>query len=127
MAGNAPSVLDQWIEDLKRMGGVPAEVAQVVATEGLKFIRANVSAGVGPDGTPWPKKKDGSTALQAAGQGVTSAAAGPIAIFRLLPPWVYHHFGAGDNPVRRILPFGAMPAKLGNAVRQGIIPPWKKR
>ena len=118
--------LDQMIEKLRSLDTFVPEAMPSVAKSVEAQIKRTVNAGQAPDGTPWPDKKDGGKALKNASSAITTRVVGTSIVVELKGVEVFHHFGAGV-PKRQIIPQGAMPEKLGNAIRLGLVDPWKKK
>jgi hypothetical protein len=83
-------------------------------------LSATIAAGTDSNGKAWPKKQDGSLALRNAKAAVEVRAAGPNVIVELSGVEVFHHYGAGDNPERAIIP-KELDEKLGQAIRRGAV------
>lgn len=123
MAGEAKAIakLDEWVNRLRTTGqaveAAAVEVAGLLQTEAEAAVREQRSM----DGTKWPPTKEGTPALRNAAANIETKARGSVVQMILTGHHVYHHFGAGRSPRRPILPMGGTPAKLGNAIRLGIV------
>ena len=117
----AMATLDAWIQSLRTVGESLDEAAQSVAevlqSEAAVAVREQRSM----DGYPWPPTKAGTPALVNAPSHIVTKARGRVVQMVLSGHDVYHHFGAGRVPRRPILPIAGVPAKLGNAIRLGIV------
>lgn len=123
MADNTQALasLDDWIQRLRTAGETIPEAAQVVA--GILETEAGVAVREQRcmDGTPWPPTQAGTPALVNAPSHIETKARGSVVQMVMTGHDVYHQFGAGRVPRRAILPIAGMPAKLGNAIRAGIV------
>ncbi len=120
------AALERMIAFARSMGTLARDAAPHAARYVEASLRATAAAGQAPDGTPWALTKDGRHALKNAAVAITTKAIGTAVLIILRGHHVYHHFGAGV-PRRQIIPQGSLPAKLGNAIRNGFVQPWKER
>jgi hypothetical protein len=117
---SAAAALDDMIRALRGLATLPQDAARAAAPLVEDAIRTTVRAGQDPDGKPWPEKKGGGPALVHAADHITTAAHGTVVRTTLAGVDVFHHFGGGRNPKRRILPDpGTMPAGVEAALRRG--------
>lgn len=114
-------------------GGFQSMIATLgdLATNGLPmtaaaahveaFMRGQLAKGQTPEGEPWPQTKKGKKPLQGAPNAYMQTVVGRSIVMKVLGRYAHHHFGSGYSPERRQLPKGRMPAKLGNAIRAGLV------
>jgi len=48
-------------------------------------------------------------------------------IIALKGHYVFQHFGARSTTPRRVIPHGGMPTELGNAIRLGLVEPFRAK
>jgi len=117
-------------------GGLGAIMASVKALEGVPWVvaakphaeaymRGRLDAGQTPEGQPWVPTKGGKRPLRRAAQELEVRVSGSALVFRIHGRHAFHHFGAQGKPARRQLPAGALPMKLGQAVRAGLVTAFK--
>lgn len=106
----------------------PGQYVSGAIVEIRSELQKSTSAGQAPDGTPWkPRESDGGKPLRNAMANVDVRQVSPTqAVIELKGHHVFHHYGAGDNPVRKIIPT-EIDEKLGNAIRRGIVKAFKER
>ncbi len=124
MANNA-AARNRLAELSRKLRAFPLEAATRAAQHGAKvldgLLRNNISAGLGPDGTPWPPRQDGGAALQQAGEGLTVRPVDTVILASLGPPWSLHHWGrARGHVVRQILPTKKAPQPMVDAVEDSL-------
>jgi Phage virion morphogenesis family len=125
--GDGFTALDAIIRRVRSMGELASVAAPEVARELKASLDEQIAAGRAPDGTAWaPRKEDGGRALQNAAKAVKVRAEGRSILVILSGPEVFHHFGAGAAPVRQIIPSGAVPLKLGEAIRRGLVTGYRR-
>lgn len=119
--------LDAMIASLRAIEGMPW--AQVAAPAVEAFMREQLAAGQTPEGQPWLAKKDGGRPLAGAAAAYEQRVSGSAIIMRIgggdKSRYVFHHFGAQGKPIRQQLPAGQLQARLGNAIRAGLVTPFK--
>lgn len=121
------AALDQMIASLRSLKEFPKDAAPEVAAAALATIQKELAAGNDPQtGTPWVQKKDGGRALVNAAKAISVTTVGSVIVLTATGPEVFHHFGAQGKPRRPILPYAGMPFKLGDAIRKGLVPPFRK-
>lgn len=98
--------LDTFIANVKKLDNLATETAKEAAPLVQTAIRKTAAAGTTPDGVPWPKKKDGSRALEHAADHVTSVASGHTIVATLTGPDAIHNFGTEKDPKRQVIPDG---------------------
>lgn len=82
-------------------------------------VTSTIAAGTDPKGKAWaPRKADGGKPLQNARAHVDVRLAGASVVVELEGYHNFHHYGAGDNPRRQIIPT-EIDEKLGQACRRG--------
>ena len=105
----------------------PSQYTTAAVVEVREFYRGTTSARTAPDGTPWQQTKDGKAPLNNAFGAIDVRQAGPSTIMvELTGHHVFHHYGAGGVPVREIINKD-VDEKLGNAIRRGIVKPFRER
>jgi hypothetical protein len=89
------------------------------------FMRSQLAAGLTPEGQAWQAKEDGGKPLKGAADAYEQRVSGNAIIMQIgggaKSRYAFHHFGAQEKPVRRQLPQGRMPARLGDAIRAGLV------
>lgn len=129
MASNAAGIasLNDMIEACRRVPGLAAQAAPAVKDAVVAWLRAELAAGRSPaTGQAWQPKADGSRALKGAAGKLSAVVVGTTIVVSLAAPEVFHHFGAQGKPRREQLPRGVLPFKLGDAIRRGLVPPFRK-
>lgn len=117
--------LDGMIATLRGMAE-PSQYVTAAARTIETHLRGTIAAGQAPDGTPWkPRVLDGGKPLKNAADGLSVRVAGRNVIVSIKGRWTFHHFGAQGKPTRRVIPWQALPTKLGNAIRAGFVEPFK--
>jgi hypothetical protein len=111
----------EWSMGFRAVAGSGPDMAQRASEIMLGEIQKAVSEGRSVDGTPLEPKKDGSQPLVNAAAAITARGIGNVAVITLTGVEVFHHFGAGRNPVRRILPTLGGMQKLGSAIGAGLV------
>lgn len=121
MSADPTGTIQEWIERLNALATLPVQLAPKVAAELDKQIRANVAAGVDPDGKAWPATRDGKQPLRNAGKALTVRALGTRIVATLTGPEALHHLGrARGGVVRRILPSAKLPGAVVAAIKRVI-------
>jgi hypothetical protein len=99
--------------------------AAEVAPQVDAFMRGQLAAGLTPEGQAWPAKEDGGKPLKGAAAAYEQQVSGNAIVMQIgggaKSRYAFHHFGAQEKPVRRQLPQGRMPARLGDAIRAGFV------
>lgn len=94
----AHAALEAFIRGVESLRTMNEQVAAAAAEDVGDVVRANVDAGVAPDGTPWaPKKDGGGKALAGKSDGVEAEAKGSAINVKIGPPLVFHNWGAGGS------------------------------
>lgn len=119
--GAAAQTLAGWINMLRSANGIVKDAAQALAPVVKAEIEQAIAEGRSVDGQKWPLTKAGHVALRNAAKNITVRAIDNVILVTLSGHHVFHHFGAGRNPRRAILPTRGMPAKLGDAIRKGLV------
>jgi hypothetical protein len=106
----------------------PGQYVSGAVVEIRAELQKTASAGQAPDGTTWkPRESDGGKPLRNAMANIDVRQVSPTqAVIELKGHHVFHHYGAGDNPVRKIIPT-EIDEKLGNAIARGVVKPYKER
>ncbi len=117
----ADNELDKMIAQLRAIPDLVEKVLPEVAAECHKVIAENVAAQRGPDGTPWPKGKDGHPVLVNAADAVTASAIGNVILIRVSGPEARHHLGIAKGKVKReIIPTRKIPKPMVEAMKRVI-------
>lgn len=99
--------------------------ARDVAPEIESFMRDQLATHQTPEGEPWLQNKKGELALPGADVAYVQRVSGNAIVMEIgggeKSKFAFAHFGAKGDPVRRQLPKGAMPARLGDAIRAGFV------
>jgi hypothetical protein len=100
------SGLEAFIMKMRHLGDVEGELARIAARAVEEAARANVSAGLAPDGTPWPAKKDGSKALKNGAAAVHAVATGSGVLLSVEGVEAYHqrYREGAAHPRRQLIP-----------------------
>jgi len=129
MGNNAQgfATLDEMIAACRRIPGLAKSAAPEVARAIDAKLREDLVAGRSPaTGESWAEKKDGGRAYKAAAKALAYVLVGTTIVFTLRAPEVFGHFGARGRVRREMLPRGYLPFKLGDAIRKGLVPPFRK-
>ncbi|WP_437279343.1 hypothetical protein WME90_01945 [Sorangium sp. So ce375] len=127
-SGGDYAALERMISAVQEFARLPELAAPIAAQKVGEELHRTASAGQAPDGTAWaPRKKDGGRAMANAAKAIAVRAVGTVILILLRGPEVFHHFGAQGKEARRVIPSGTLPAKLGNAIRLGFVPPFRQR
>lgn len=118
--------LDAIYATLHQIGDLPQYVAPA-AEEVQAQLRRTASAGQAPDGTPWAPTKDGRQPMKNAAKAITARAAGRNVIVELTGVEVFHHHGVRGAPPRQVIPTDRIGETLGQAIRRGVVKPFRKR
>jgi hypothetical protein len=99
--------------------------ARDVAPEVDSFMRGQLAKHQTPEGDPWQENQKGEPALPGADAAYTQRVSGNAIVMEIgggeKSKFAFAHFGAKGDPVRRQLPKGTMPARLGDAIRAGLV------
>lgn len=119
--------LDRLIATAKGIGTGP-EYAQAAARSTETWLRTTLAAGIDPNtGASWPATEEGQRPLKTASGQPTIRLAGQTIIIALKGRYVFQHFGVRGHPGRRVIPQGAMPDRLGMAIRAGLVEPFRQK
>ena len=121
MASNAAgfAALDAQIKKLKSLRLLPEEAAKEVAIALGDELRANITAGRGPDGEAWQPTKDGQVPLRNAAANLTVRAVGTTVTATVLGPEALHSIGAARGGIKRaILPTKRIPDAAIKAIQK---------
>lgn len=130
MASNAAGFgsLQAMIDACRSMPGLAKEAAPAIRDLVLAKLREDLAAGRSPaTQETWVEKKDGGRPLKNAAAAISAVLSGTTIVVSLKAPEVFHHFGAGAAPRREMLPRGVLPFKLGDAIRRGLVEPFRKK
>lgn len=124
MSESALASMIERIRAVRTLGGPEAltEIAREVNAE----LDASAAAGTTPDGAPWAPRKDGGRPMVNAPDAVAAAVVGDGVLVVLRGNEVFHHFGVRGAPARHVIPAGALPGKLGQAIQRGLVQPWRR-
>lgn len=116
--------LDRYIASMRGLVTLDEDLAELAAPALEEAARANVRAGLDPDGNPWPRKKDGTAPLKNAANAITCTAQGNLAVLEVDGVEAFHQKikGDGPHPRRKLIPEpgDAVPAYLGDAL-EGVV------
>lgn len=121
MADNSAAFaqIDHWIDQLNRIEDAPRKAAPLVARELGRVLQANIAAGRGPDGKPWPRRQDGKQALQNAAKNLTVRAIGTVVEAKITGHVARHHRGwVRGGIARQILPTREIPEAVKIAIQR---------
>ncbi len=119
--------LDRMIAKVQAIGSGP-EYVQAAAKAVQQFLGAELSAGKDPNtGAVWKPTLKGAKPLKTAASRPRIRIAGRNIIVSLTGHYVFQHFGTRGHEGRRVIPQGAMPAKLGPAIARGLVEPFRKQ
>jgi hypothetical protein len=94
-----------------------------------EFMRGTLKKRQTPEGDLWPLTDDGKPALAGAADAYEQNVVGKDIVMKVgggeKKRYAIHNFGAGYQKVRRQLPKGKIPQKLGNAIRAGLVDDFK--
>lgn len=117
--------LDSMIETIRELPNLAPKMAPAAAQAIGDAVRADLAAGRDPGtGEAWAPTKDGGKPMKGAAGALQVTVAGSKVTLTMGPPYVFHHFGVRGAEARRVLPV-RMPVKLGDAVRLGLVRPWR--
>lgn len=112
--------LATFISRIRGLEGFAFDVAKEAAPLVQEAQRANMRAGLTPDGDRWQPKKDGGAPLKNSAEHLTAAPAGDAVVMTLTGPEVFHNDGTKTLPKRQILPSaGKLPKYLVDALNEG--------
>lgn len=115
------------ISRLRQLRQLPEQAAPKVAVALDGEIKKSIAKGTAPDGTPWPKTKDGRQALQSAGKALTVNAVGSVVVARLDGHIARHHLGAVKGKVKRqILPSAKLSKPISKAINTVVTGEFRK-
>ena len=107
------------------MQGLSNLTARDIAPEVDSFMRGQLAKHQTPEGEHWEKNQKGQEALPGADTAYTQRVSGNAIVMEIgggeKSKFAFAHFGAKGDPVRRQLPKGTMPARLGDAFRAGLV------
>jgi hypothetical protein len=115
MDGNA--ALSAFVERLRALRQLATETARAAAPLVERAARETAAAGTDPEGNRWAPTKDGRRPLANAAAAIRGVAVGSAVQLVVRGYHVFHHHGTARLPQRRILPEGAIPKAIGEAVR----------
>lgn len=119
--------LDAHIARIKALPGMVGRVAPAVGQALETELTRQIARGVGPDGTPWPKTKEGEQPLRHAARALRVRAVGTTVVASLEGHHARHHLGAVKGGVRRpILPSSTIPAPAVKAIDEVVTAEFKK-
>lgn len=114
--------LDAHIARIRELAKLGERSAPTVAKALERELAAQIDAGTGPDGKPWPKTQAGTAPLRGAAKAVRVRAVGTVALAVVEGHHALHHQGRARGGVRRqILPTGgAIPQTVERAVKTAV-------
>ena len=113
------NVLDQ-LENVQEWALPPA------AQEVEKHLKDTARAHTTPEGKPWAPTKEGAPALNNAANEITVRVAGQTIIVELKGNSTWWHYGVRGVDPRQVIPVDVIGEKLGNAIRRGVVAPFRK-
>jgi hypothetical protein len=114
--------IDGWIRDLQKTSAAVAKMPQQLVPIVHREVNQSIASATSLDGDKWdPTVKDEKQALVGTEKYVDVYASGSVIWIRLRGPLALSQFGNHRQKARRVLPRGGIPAKLGNAIRFGIV------
>lgn len=115
------AALDAHIRRLRELEHLVPDAAPEVARAVENELDANIASGVGPDGTPLKRTRDGRVPLRNAATKLRVRAVGPVVLCTLDGPEALHDQGRARGGVRRqILPSGKIPQPVTKAINTVI-------
>lgn len=119
--------LDAQIKKLRELGGMVDRAAPAIAKAVEGELRANVAAGVGPDGEPLTRTKDGRQPLERAGRAITVRALGTVILAKVSGHHALHHLGRARGGVRRpLIPTAKIPDPVTKAITKTLTAEFRK-
>lgn len=111
------------MQKLKELDTFVPEAAWDCAEAWHDQLRAQISAGVDPDGKAWPLRKDtGERTLQHADDALRVAPVGTTLVARLTGPVARHHLGRARGGIPRvILPEKGLPKAAADAIVGAVV------
>ncbi len=121
--GNAAAekTIDDWCAKLRAMPQFIAKAAPAAALAFDGVLKAELAGGRAPDGSSWAPTKDGHAPLQHAGDYVQTRAVGSVILTRVRGHYFFHNKGTAKVPARHVIPRGALPPRLGAAIRASLM------
>ena len=115
---------EELVKALEKLGAkdLGSKIAAKAAPHLEEALKANLSAGVSPEGQAWaPRKENGGRAYAKAASKLDVKALGDLVKVTVTGPEVYGHFGAGGMPVRKMIPDGGdgVPKVVAEALQKG--------
>jgi hypothetical protein len=104
----------------RSLAGAGPEMARRTAEIMREETVASIAKQQSVDGVKWAPRKDGGIPLANSPDALSAHSEGNVAVLTLTGVEVFHHYGAGRNPRRAILPSKGVD-KLGIAIRRGIV------
>jgi len=112
---------------IARLGDLPTVAAVKGAPTVLDAAKAQASAGVTPDGSPWVPTKKGGRALVNAAAHLTAKALANVIQLTLKGVDVIHNYGTSRQPKRQIIPAsGDISAAFAQAVTDAAVKSFKE-
>ena len=96
--------------------------AQAVQTHLVGTAKAHTT----PDGKPWLATTKGAPALNNAASEIAVRVAGSTIVIELKGNSVWWHYGVRGVEPRQVIPVDVVGEKLGNAIRRGVVAPFRK-
>lgn len=124
--GAAMATLDRMLAAIAGLAEFPAQAVVEIERAGTAAIRADLQAGRDPGtGKAWALTKDGEKAMKGAAGALQARRSGMRITWQLGEPYVFHHVGVRGAEPRHVVP-DKVSLSLGNRVRLGLMPLWKK-
>jgi hypothetical protein len=121
MSAAAFATLDQLVNDLRGAGDDLPRIARELVPVLEEQAREAIASRASMSGEKWPATKDGHAPLQGAMKSITVKAIGDTIFIRMSGYEVWHQYGTKRTPKRAIIPSAGLNAKVGNAIRFGIV------
>lgn len=112
--------MQTWIDNLRSINSLVDAAAEELAPVVKQQLVDNYTKGQSPYGDPWPATIDGHQPLKNAASNVRVSAIGNTIVVSIDGRYVFHNYGAG-SPKRTLLPEGGLPARMGDAIRMGLV------
>lgn len=119
--------LDKMIARCNSLASGP-EYAQAAKKATESFLASELGAGRDPNtGKAFPRSLRGEKTMQSAASRPTVRIAGTALIIVLAGHYVFHLFEKGRRVARRAIPQRGIPEKLGQAIRLGMVEPFRRK
>ena len=113
--------LARLADGLGELGDLPQRVARAAAPKIEALVRAQLDAGLAPDGTPWPADLDGRQPLEGMSAFLSVEVEGPRITVRVdHPAAIFHQEGTVRMVQRELLPEDDLPATWEEAMLEAL-------